>query len=250
RPICFEQISYCDKCQTYVEAAKCRHGGSASLSISGTQVRDMVRKKQSLPTWFMREEVSSAILELQERGKEIFVPDEPSAPARVVWFTGLSGAGKSTIAERLRETLEAKGKKVRVFDGDDVRSRETAHLGFTPDDIRKNNRHMAELVKQSESEYDFILVPMISPFEESRQEAKKLFPGRFTQIFVDAPLEECKRRDPKGLYQRVEKGEIDNFIGVSPNVPFERPAQADLVVRSDAVSLDDAVNDILKELNP
>lgn len=142
---------------------------------------------------------------------------------RVLWFTGLSGSGKTTIANKVGEELKRTGKKVVIFDGDIIR--DTIHKGlrFTPDDIKENNRKIALLCHRNLGLYDFILVPIISPFRDSRAYARTLLSPFFVEVYVKTDLSECIRRDIKGLYKKALAGLIDNFIGISPETPYEEP---------------------------
>src|SRR3989344_3606299 len=133
---------------------------------------------------------------------------------KVLWFTGLSGSGKSTITKILIRKLNEKGYSFKVFDGDDIRKRLHNHLGFTAEDIKENNGLIMELCKKNFGKIDFIIVPIISPFIESRKIARKIFGNSFIEIYVNCPYEECKKRDIKGLYKKAEAGEIEDFIGL------------------------------------
>lgn len=148
----------------------------------------------------------------------------------VLWFTGLSGAGKTTIANRFLELMETGGKKVKVIDGDVIRSTLHRDIGFTHEDIKKNNRLIAELCQRNLSGYDYIVVSIIAPFIKSRQEAREIIGRNFVEVYVKVSLDEAIRRDAKGLYKKALRGEIDNFIGISPQVPYEPPSQPDIVL--------------------
>lgn len=139
---------------------------------------------------------------------------------KVLWFTGLSGSGKTTVADILIKNFKSEGKTFQVFDGDDVRKRLHKHLGFTPEDIKENNRLIVELCKEELGKVKFILVPVISPFKESRLNARNSLGKNFIEIHFNCPYEECKKRDVKGLYKKAETGEL-NFIGL--HVPYEAP---------------------------
>ncbi|MBD9373362.1 sulfate adenylyltransferase subunit CysN [Rhizobium sp. ARZ01] len=140
----------------------------------------------------------------------------------VLWLTGLSGAGKSTIANTLEKLLHAKGLHTYVLDGDNVRHGLNRDLGFTPEDRVENIRRIAEVAHLMTQAGLIVIVSVISPFRSERQMARELFePGDFIEIFVDTPLEECARRDPKGLYKKAFAGELANFTGISS--PYERP---------------------------
>lgn len=160
---------------------------------------------------------------------------DPAAGAPVFWFTGLSGAGKSSLAEAAQDRLEAEGYRVLILDGDQVRDEFHRDLGFTPEDIRKNNRLIAELCTHQRDKADIILVPIISPFRSSRIAARnKLAPG-FYEIYVKASVETVVKRDVKGLYAKARDGDIENMIGYSQNgPPYEEPLEADLVLDTSA----------------
>jgi adenylylsulfate kinase len=158
--------------------------------------------------------------------------------ATILWFTGLSGAGKSTLASGLSDALAAAGHRVLILDGDDVRNRLHRHLGFSPDDIRLNNQLIAGLCAENRAGFDFILVPIISPYRDSRAAARKLLEPGFHEIFVSASLDVLHDRDTKGLYAAAKRNEIGNLIGVSPGSPYDIPDTADLVIDTGTESLD------------
>lgn len=152
--------------------------------------------------------------------------------ALVFWFTGLSGAGKSTIADGAKSFLEKDGYGVFVLDGDDVRKRLHMHLGFSEKDIKKNNSLIAGLCRKYRQDYDVILVPIISPYESSRNEAREVLKPGFFEIYISCDLETVVKRDVKGLYSRAARNEIDNLIGYSPGAVYERPRDPDFIVNS------------------
>jgi bifunctional enzyme CysN/CysC len=135
--------------------------------------------------------------------------------ARCLWFTGLSGSGKSTIANLLEKRLHAEGKHAYILDGDNVRHGLNRDLGFTEADRVENIRRVAEVAKLLVDAGLIVVVAFISPYRAERQFARNLFaPGEFIEVFVDAPLEECERRDAKGLYAKARRGELKNFTGI------------------------------------
>jgi bifunctional enzyme CysN/CysC len=141
---------------------------------------------------------------------------------RVLWFTGMSGSGKSTIANLLEKKLHSEGRHTYILDGDNVRHGLNRDLGFTDADRVENIRRVAEVAKLMADAGLIVIVSFISPFRSERRAAREIMrPGEFVEIFVDTPLEECIRRDPKGLYERALKGEIPNFTGISS--PYEAP---------------------------
>ena len=149
---------------------------------------------------------------------------------RVLWFTGLSGSGKTTIANSVCEKLKVKGKKVKIIDGDIIRDTLHKDLKFTPEDIKENNKLIALMCQESLGQWDYILVPIISPFRESRDLARKLLAPGFVEIYIKTDLNECIKRDTKGLYKKALAGSIDNFIGVSPQTPYEIPDNPEIVI--------------------
>jgi bifunctional enzyme CysN/CysC len=144
-----------------------------------------------------------------------------------LWFTGLSGAGKSTIANLVERKLHALGYHTYLLDGDNVRHGINKDLGFTPEDRVENIRRIAEVAHLMVDAGLIVLVSAISPYRSERRSARELFgPSEFIEVFVDASLEECERRDPKGLYRKARAGEIRNFTGI--DAPYERPEAADI----------------------
>jgi len=166
----------------------------------------------------------------------------------VLWFTGLSGSGKTAIALKLKELLESRGKSVALIDGDDIRKEKHKHLGFSREDIRENNRLIANLALEREKEFDVVLVPIISPYREDRASASSIIGRGFTELFVNAPLEICIERDVKGLYKKALRGEIENFIGLSPSSPYEPPEKPDIEIKTAELNIDESVDGVLKFL--
>lgn len=154
----------------------------------------------------------------------------PVDSALVLWFTGLSGSGKTTIAHELHKALEKANRKVLILDGDSIRSSVHRHLRFSPKDIRKNNALVAKLCVKYQGEYDVIIVPIISPFIKSRQNARRIVGHRFVEVYIKASLNKVIERDVKGLYKRAISGRIPNFIGIDPNVPYEEPLDPDILL--------------------
>ncbi|MEQ1940726.1 sulfate adenylyltransferase subunit CysN [Mesorhizobium sp. CN5-321] len=146
---------------------------------------------------------------------------------RVLWFTGMSGSGKSTIANLVEKKLHSEGRHTYILDGDNVRHGLNRDLGFTDADRVENIRRVAEVARLMADAGLIVIVSFISPFRSERRAAREIMrPGEFVEIFVDTPLEECIRRDPKGLYERALKGEIPNFTGISS--PYEAPENAEI----------------------
>jgi bifunctional enzyme CysN/CysC len=167
--------------------------------------------------------------------------------AAVLWFTGLSGSGKSTVAKLLERKLFELGVRTMFLDGDNMRHGLNGDLGFSPEDRKENIRRIAEVAKLGFEHGNIVLASFISPYQVDRDFARSLLPeGRFFEIFVKCDIEVCKRRDPKGLYAKVERGEIKNFTGI--DAPYEEPINPELVVETDLRSSEEIVGQILEAL--
>lgn len=168
----------------------------------------------------------------------------------VVWLTGLSGAGKSTIANVLEQRLHALNCHTFLLDGDDVRRGLCADLGFGAEDRSENIRRMSEVARLMVEAGLIVLVAAISPFRADRQQARDRLPaGRFIEVHVDVPLAVAEVRDPKGLYRKARQGLLPDFTGIDS--PYEEPEQPELRVRTDRQSADDAaaaIFNLLKSL--
>ena len=166
--------------------------------------------------------------------------------APIFWFTGLSGAGKTTIAEGVKKHLEEDGLRVLILDGDDVRNRLHRHLGFSESDIRENNALIAQLCANLRGRHDVILVPIISPYAESRKAAKEELSPGFFEVFCRAGLDIVAERDVKGLYAKAQQNEMDNLIGYSPGYPYEEPENPDVILDSGAASSEETIEAFYK----
>jgi adenylyl-sulfate kinase len=158
-------------------------------------------------------------------------PIGASSPAPCVWFCGLSGAGKSTVAQEVYRQLTAQGVPAYVLDGDVLRKGLCSDLGFSDADRRENLRRVREVAKAISCSGVMPLIACITPFDNDRQKARELLSENgFILVYMDTPLEECQRRDPKELYKRVNIGEIKNFTGIDSR--FEIPNDADIRIKN------------------
>jgi adenylyl-sulfate kinase len=164
----------------------------------------------------------------------------------VLWFTGLSGSGKSTIASATEHRLNQAGRLTYLLDGDNVRHGLCADLGFSTEDRKENNRRVAHLARLFWDANVLTLVSFISPFRHERETARGLVGADFVEIFVDTPLDVCEARDPKGLYGRARKGEIAEFTGISS--PYEPPEKPEITLHTDRETIEESVERILAYL--
>ena len=162
----------------------------------------------------------------------------------MLWFTGLSGSGKSTVAVALERELHRRGRLCRILDGDNIRTGINANLGFSEADRKENIRRIAEVSKLFVDTGIITIAAFISPTEEMRQMAAEII-GRndFKEIYISTPLEECERRDVKGLYAKARLGEIKNFTGIS--APFEAPVSPALSLDTSRLTLQESVAALL-----
>ena len=167
----------------------------------------------------------------------------------MIWFTGLSGSGKSTIAIALERELHKRGLLCRILDGDNIRSGINNNLGFTEADRIENIRRIAEVSKLFVDTGIITIAAFISPSNDIREMAANII-GKddFLEVYVSPPIEECERRDVKGLYAKARRGEIKNFTGIS--APFEAPAHPALTLDTSALSLKESVNKLLELILP
>lgn len=167
----------------------------------------------------------------------------------MIWFTGLSGSGKSTIAIALERELHKRGLLCRILDGDNIRSGINNNLGFSAEDRVENIRRIAEVSKLFIDTGVITIAAFISPNNEIREMASDII-GKddFLEIYVNTPIEECERRDVKGLYAKARKGEIKNFTGIS--APFEAPEHPALSLDTSVLSLEESVNRLLELILP
>jgi len=165
----------------------------------------------------------------------------------LIWVTGLSGSGKSTIANELQNTLHKKGIKTYILDGDNIRNGINYNLSFSPEDRAENNRRIAEISKLFIDAGIVVIAAFISPYQKDRKEVKNIVsPSNFVEVFVNTSLEECEKRDVKGLYKKARKGEIKNFTGIS--APYEAPQNPDVEIKTEEETVEESVHKIITHI--
>ncbi len=225
----FKELVYLADEERYEEAPMVPENAHV-FTISGTQVRDdYLAKGKMLPEWFTREETAEILQQMYPpRHKQGFC----------IWFTGLSGSGKSTTAEILTSLLLEHGRQITVLDGDVVRTHLSKGLGFTPEDRDTNILRIGYVASEITRHGGAVICAAISPYRATRNEARKMVGDNFIEIFVDTPIEVCEQRDVKGLYARARRGQITGFTGVDD--PYEAPVNPELTL--DTVANDPAAN--------
>lgn len=167
---------------------------------------------------------------------------------KIVWFTGLSASGKSTIANAFSRRLFDLNRQVYVLDGDNIRQGLNSDLGFGDEARKENIRRIGEVAKLFIDSGQYVLTAFISPFREDRQTVRDLVgEGEFIEVYVKCSIEACEERDPKGLYEKARKKEIPSFTGISS--PYEEPLNPEIVLNSEKYSVEECVEQLLKELN-
>jgi sulfate adenylyltransferase len=226
----FTELVYLPDEDRYEEVSKVPEGSRTS-SISGTEVRETyLNNGTTLPKWFTRPEVAEIL-------SDTYPPRHKQGIC--VWFTGLSGAGKSTTAEVLAVLLQEKGRQVSLLDGDVVRTHLSRGLGFSQEDRDINIRRIGFVASEIVRHGGLVICAAISPYRATRNDVRNMVGSdHFVEVFVDTPLEVCEDRDTKGLYAKARRGEIEGFTGIDD--PYEAPEHPEIVL--DTVSASPEAN--------
>lgn len=168
-------------------------------------------------------------------------------PAKVIWLTGLSGSGKSTIANKLEEVLFRDSIRTQILDGDNIRLGLNKDLGFSDDDRKENMRRIAEVAKLFSDSGILTITSFISPFSNERELCKQIIgEDNFIEVFIDADLETCENRDVKGLYKKARAGDIPMFTGIDS--PYEKPSNPDIILETGTFTLEQCVDKLIQKI--
>ena len=217
----FREFVYLPDEDRYEEVSKVE-AGTPTASLSGTQVREQyLNAGKMIPEWFTRPEVAEILSETHPPRHRQGV---------CIWFTGLSGSGKSTTAEVLIALLPEHGRQVTLLDGDVVRTHLSKGLGFSKEDRDTNIRRIGFVAGEIVRHGGTVICAAVSPYRATRNEVRSLMPDHFVEVFVDTPLEVCEERDTKGMYAKARRGEIQGFTGVDD--PYEAPENPEIMLHT------------------
>ncbi len=233
----FEELVYLPERQIYVEAKDVPQGAKV-LNISGTQVRDdYLAQGKLLPDWFTRPETAQIL-------REMYPPRHQQGVC--IWFTGLSGSGKSSTAEVLVPLLMEYGKQITVLDGDVIRTHLSKGLGFSKEDRDTNILRIGFVAGEIVRHGGVAICAAISPYRAARNEARKMVGDNFVMVYMDTPIEVCEQRDSKGLYAKARRGELRGFTGVDD--PYEPPIEPEITLHTVDISAEDNARTIINFL--
>ncbi|HVF46990.1 MAG TPA: bifunctional sulfate adenylyltransferase/adenylylsulfate kinase [Pyrinomonadaceae bacterium] len=224
----FQEFAYLPEERRYEEVDKISPGRKV-ITLSGTKIReDFLARGRQLPDWFTRPEISQIL-------SEAYPPRDRKGVC--VWFTGLSGAGKSTTAEILSSILSEEGRQTTLLDGDVVRTHLSKGLGFSREDRDINVARIGFVASEIVRHGGIAICAAVSPYRQARDQVRQMFAdGQFIEIFVDTPLEVCEGRDAKGMYAKARRGEIKHFTGIDD--AYEPPESAELILDTRGLTAD------------
>jgi len=218
---------------------------SNKIRFSGTKIREYVKNKTNTPEYLLRSEVYELLASSDNSLVDNNYTMKKNKKGFVLWFTGLSGAGKSTIADLVYDHLKVNGTKIERLDGDVVRENLTQDLGFTKKDRDENVRRVGFVADLLSRNGVGVIASFISPYQQQRDELREKVEN-FIEVFVNAPLDVCERRDTKGLYKKARTGEIKNFTGISD--PYDEPKNPDVELKTDIQTPEECLQQVLDYL--
>jgi len=262
RPAYMAPAFHCERCGGIATSKSCPHGSESRIVVTDSDISETLKRGEQLPLVVTRPEIARALA----RSVADAVSDDPADGGRhlyphvgevsrtlrqtlighrpgVLWMTGLSGSGKSTIAHRLERALLLSDHRVTVLDGDTLRHGLNRDLGFSDEARRENLRRAGEVAKILMDSGLIVIASFISPFAAERQMVRELFADGFFEVYVEASLAVCETRDPKGLYRRARAGQIPSFTGLTS--PYEPPERPDLRLDTTTAGVDQCVQTLL-----
>ncbi len=240
----YPEVVYCPSCKKHVFLNDCPH--QEKIFFSGTKLRNFIKNKVQPPSYLIRPEVYYFLTHsYNSLVDEMYKTKKKNKKGFVLWFTGLSQAGKTTIADRVSKILKEKGLKIERLDGDVFRQYLSFDLGFSKEDREENIRRVGVICKLLSKNGFGVIASFISPYKKSREEVRKKVEN-FIEVFCNCPLEVCEKRDDKGLYQKARRGEIQNFTGVSD--PYEPPENPEIELKTDNETIEECVQKVISYL--
>jgi adenylyl-sulfate kinase len=166
----------------------------------------------------------------------------------IIWLTGLSGSGKTTLSRLIEKKLKTDGYTVEWYDGDRIREELNIESDFSREGILKNNFEVINKINLVKDSVDFIVISVITPYDEVRKHAREIFGKKYFEIYLKCDKQTLIKRDTKGLYEKAINGEIDNLIGFSDKIPYEEPSNPDLIIETNLITSDEAVKKVFESL--
>ena len=241
----YPEVIFCKSCKKHVFLNTCSHSENDKIYFSGTKLREKIKNGQKPPFNIIRPETYYLLSNSANPLVDHMYKRQKNQKGFTLWFTGLSQAGKTTIGNRVYQILKERGVIIERLDGDIVRQSLSKDLGFSKDDREENIKRVGSLAKLFNQKGVAVIASFISPYQKIRQELREKIPS-FIEVFTNASLEVCEKRDIKGLYKKARKGEIPNFTGISD--PYEAPENPEIELKTDAWSIQECTKKVIQYL--